>query len=56
MKQNDHRVRLTDSDLDLIVAALRARAAMTRGKRREQLEYLALRLAEMAPGNPNWVL
>lgn len=49
---SDHRVRLTDADLDLIVAALRARGAMTRGLRRHRIERLAERLSEMAPGNP----
>jgi len=50
----DHRIRLTDEDLDLIVAALRARAAMTRSLRRHRIERLAERLAELAPGNPKW--
>jgi hypothetical protein len=50
----DHRIRLTDEDLALIVAALRARAAMTRGLRRHRVERLAERLLELAPGNPKW--
>ena len=52
----DHRVRLNDDDIGLIVAALRARAAMTRGLRKHRVERLAERLAEMAPGNPRWRL
>jgi hypothetical protein len=40
----------------LIIASLRARAAMTTGLRRHRLERLATRLAEMAPGNPKWAL
>lgn len=51
----DRRVRLSDEDTGLIVAALRARAAMTRGMRRHRLERLAERLAEGRPGNPKWV-
>ena len=49
-----HRIRLTDEDLALIVAALRARAAMTRGMRRHRVERLAERLAEGGIGNPKW--
>lgn len=45
-------MRLTDADLDLIVAALRSRGAMTKGLRRHRIERLAERLSEMAPGNP----
>lgn len=51
-----HRVRLTDQDIDLIVAALRARRAGLSGVSREECEWLALRLAEMRPGNPRWIL
>ncbi len=54
--ERDHRVRLTDNDLALIVSALRARAAMTTKLRRHRVERLAERLAEMTPGNPKWVL
>lgn len=52
----DHRIRLTDDDLALIVAALKARAAMTRGLRRHRIERLALRLAELSRGNPKFSL
>ena len=52
----DHRIRLTDDDIDLIVAALRARGAMTKGKRRHRVIRLAERLAELTPGNPRWIL
>jgi hypothetical protein len=52
----DHRVRLTDDDLDLICAALRARAAMASGQRRHRVERLAERLAELSRGNPKWRL
>jgi hypothetical protein len=48
----EHRVRLTDEDIDVIVASLRARTAGISGMRRERALWLALRLAEMAPGNP----
>jgi len=52
----DHRVRLTDEDLALVVSALRARAAMTRGLRRHRVERLAARLAEGVRGNPKWII
>ena len=52
----DRRVRLTDEDIALIVAALRSRAAMTRGLRRHRVERLAERLAEGGRGNPRWRL
>jgi hypothetical protein len=50
----DHRIRLSDDDIALLVAALRARAAMTRGLRNHRVERLATRLAELSPGNPKW--
>jgi len=50
----DHRIRLTDEDLSLIVAALRARAAMAGQVRRHRIERLAGRLADLACGNPKW--
>lgn len=52
----DRRIRLTDEDIALIVSALRARAAMTRGLRRHRVERLADRLAEGGRGNPKWRL
>ncbi len=52
----DHRIRLTDEDINLIVRGLRCRAAMTHGLRRHQVERLATRLAECVPGNPKWIL
>jgi hypothetical protein len=52
----EHRVRLTDEDIELIVRSLRARAAMTKGLRRHRVERLADRLAEMSRGNPKWRL
>lgn len=45
-------MRLTPEDIGLIVAALKARAAMTRGIRRHRVERLASRLAEGTRGNP----
>lgn len=53
---SDHRIRLTDDDVALIVSALRARAAMTSGARRHRIARLAARLAESAPGNPKFSL
>jgi hypothetical protein len=52
----EHRVRLSTEDVELIVRALRARAAMTRGLRRHRVERLAERLAEGGRGNPKWRL
>ena len=52
----DHRIRLSDDDIMLIVSALRARAAMTRSLRRHRIERLASRLAEGVRGNPKWIL
>jgi N6-adenosine-specific RNA methylase IME4 len=51
----DRRVRLSTEDTDLIVSALRARAAMTTGLRRHRLSRLAERLAEGTRGNPKWI-
>jgi hypothetical protein len=48
----DHRIRLSDSDIELIVAALRARAAMAGPLRAHRIERLAERLAEGGKGNP----
>lgn len=52
----DHRIRLSDEDVALIIRGLRCRAAMTRGLRKHHVERLAARLAECVPGNPKWVL
>ena len=52
----DHRIRLTDEDIALITAALRARAAMTQGARRHRIERLSERLAQGLRGNPKWLL
>lgn len=51
----DHRIRLTDEDLDVINAALRARLAMARGIRARHIERLLHRLDEVRPGNPRWI-
>jgi hypothetical protein len=51
----DRRIRLSTGDTDLIVAALRARAAMAKGLRRHCIERLAERLAEGQRGNPKWI-
>ena len=50
----DHRIRLSDDDLALIVAALNARAAMAGPMRRHRIERLSTRLAEGGRGNPKW--
>jgi hypothetical protein len=51
----DHRIRLSDEDVILIVAALKARAAMTTGLRRHRVERLAERLSEGKRGNPKFI-
>lgn len=51
----EHRVRLTDEDTALIVAALRARRAMSRGKREHRIDRLITRLEQSIRGNPKWV-
>jgi antitoxin component of MazEF toxin-antitoxin module len=48
----DHRIRLDDEALELIVSALYARTAAVSPKRRTKLLRLAERLADCAPGNP----
>jgi len=52
---SDRRVRLSTEDTELIVAALRARAAMAGPMRRHRIERLAERLAEGTRGNPKWI-
>jgi hypothetical protein len=53
---SEHRVRLSTEDIELIVRALSARAAMTKGPRRHRIERLTARLAEGGRGNPKWRL
>lgn len=48
----DHRIRLSDDDLGLIVAALKARAAMAGPMRAHRITRLADRLGECSRGNP----
>jgi len=50
----DHRIRLTDKDVRLIVAALRARQAMTRSLRKHRVQRLIERLESTERGNPKW--
>lgn len=52
----DHRIRLSDDDLGLIVASLRARAAMAGPVRKHRIERLATRLAGGSRGNPKFSL
>lgn len=51
---SDHRIRLTDEDLALIVSALRARAAMAGAIRRHRIDRLAVRIEQGLRGNPKW--
>jgi len=52
----DHRIRLTDEDIALILAALRARRAMSRAAREHRIDRLIARLSEGVRGNPKWLL
>jgi hypothetical protein len=52
---NDHRVRLNDDELALVVSALVARRAGVSAERAAQLDKLATRLSEGKRGNPNWI-
>ena len=52
----DHRIRLSDDDIALIVSALRARRAMSQGMREHRIDRLIARLGEGKPGNPKWVI
>jgi len=52
----DHRIRLSHEDLELVVASLRARAAMAGPVRKHRIERLATRLAERSRGNPKFRL
>jgi hypothetical protein len=53
---SDRRIRLSDDDINLVVVALRARAAMAAPMRRHRIERLATRLAEGGRGNPKFKL
>lgn len=52
----DHRIRLNDQDIDLIVSSLRARAAAVSPARRREIERLVERLSDPGRGNPCWRL
>ena len=52
----DHRIRFTDEDIVLVVAALKARRAMMRGLREHRIDRLIARLAEGQRGNPKFSL
>jgi hypothetical protein len=52
----DHRIRLADEDIALIVSALRARRAMSQGLREHRIDRLIARLSEGSRGNPKWLL
>lgn len=52
----DHRIRLQDADIALIVAALKSRRAMTGGVRQHHVDRLIARLEEGTRGNPRWLI
>jgi hypothetical protein len=51
-----HRILLADEDIALIVAALKARRAMSRGLREHRIDRLIARLSEGKRGNPKWII
>jgi len=50
-----HRIRLTDDELGIVVSSLRARLAMSGAVRGVAIRKLIDRLSECTPGNPNWI-
>jgi len=52
----DHRVRLNDRELELVITALRARIAGVGADMGRECQRLAERLNEGAQGNPDWIL
>ena len=52
---SDHRIRMTDKDIALVLAALRARRAMSTGLREHRIDRLIERLGEGVRGNPRWI-
>ena len=56
MDMKDHRIRLTDEDIALILSSLRARRAMSQGLREHRIDRLIARLAEGSTGNPKYTL
>jgi len=50
----DHRIRLTDDDIALIVSALRSRAGIAGAERLDRCARLIARLTEGARGNPQF--
>jgi len=46
---------MTDEDIALVVAALRARRAASTGLREHRIDRLIERLSEGGKGNPKWV-
>lgn len=51
-----HRVRLDDTELAAICAALRARVAGSGPQTQVFIKRLVTRLEECSPGNPEWRL
>lgn len=51
----NHRIRLDDEDIALIIAALRARRAMAHKLRQHRVDRLIIRLSEGVRGNPKWI-
>lgn len=52
----DHRIRLSDEDIALVLASLRARRRMTSGLREHRVDRLIARLSEGSRGNPKWLI
>jgi hypothetical protein len=52
----DHRIRLSEDDIMLIIAALKSRRAMAQGLREHRIDRLIARLGEGRRGNPKLTL
>jgi hypothetical protein len=53
---SEHRLRLDDDDVELLMRGLAARLAMLHGMRRHRAERLLQRLSDLGRGNPQWRL
>ncbi len=55
-RMGDHRIRLTEADIELVVGALAARRAGVGRDRQRHIEALIARLSDGGSGNPRWRL
>jgi hypothetical protein len=52
--KDQHRIRMTDAEVDEVVSALYARLSMRRGARATLIRRLLARLEDGGAGNPSW--